>query len=93
LSGGQQQRVAIARALANTPSVILADEPTGNLDTKTGSEIIHLLKDLNREQGVTVICATHDTKMIGSSDRVCWIRDGQIVRLAAIGDVDAHELH
>jgi len=93
LSGGQQQRVAIARALANTPSVILADEPTGNLDTKTGSEIIRLLKDLNREQGVTVICATHDIKMIGSSDRVCWIRDGQIVRLAAIGDVDTQNLH
>jgi len=92
LSGGQQQRVAIARALANTPAVILADEPTGNLDTKTGTEIITLLKELNREQGVTVICATHDTKMIGSSDRVCWIRDGQVSKLSSIGDIDLDAL-
>ena len=92
LSGGQQQRVAIARALANTPSVILADEPTGNLDTKTGSGIIQLLKELNGEHGVTVICATHDTKMIGSSDRVCWIRDGEIAKISSIDDVDTETL-
>ncbi len=82
LSGGQQQRVAIARALANTPMVILADEPTGNLDTQTGTEIIELLKRLNREEGVTVICATHDVKMLSSSDRVCWIRDGRLDRVS-----------
>jgi putative ABC transport system ATP-binding protein len=82
LSGGQQQRVAIARALANKPAVILADEPTGNLDTKTGTEIVELLRELNREEGVTVICATHDYKMITSSDRVCWIRDGQLDRIS-----------
>ena len=81
LSGGQQQRVAVARALANTPAVILADEPTGNLDTKTGTEIIELLKDLNRAENVTVICATHDLKMLSSSDRVCWIRDGSLERV------------
>jgi putative ABC transport system ATP-binding protein len=81
LSGGQQQRVAVARSLANTPAVVLADEPTGNLDTKTGSEIIDLLKSLNRTEGVTVICATHDLKMLSSSDRVCWIRDGSLDRI------------
>ena len=82
LSGGQQQRVAVARSLANTPAVVLADEPTGNLDTKTGSEIIDLLKSLNRAEGVTVICATHDLKMLSSSDRVCWIRDGRIEKIS-----------
>lgn len=76
LSGGQQQRVAVARALANKPDVILADEPTGNLDTKTGQEIIDLLCELNREDNVTVICSTHDPKMLKSSERICWIRDG-----------------
>ncbi len=81
LSGGQQQRVAIARALANDPAIILADEPTGNLDLKTGKEIIELLKELNQEKGVTIISATHDLKMIDVSDRVIWIRDGQIARV------------
>ncbi len=81
LSGGQQQRVAIARALANDPAIILADEPTGNLDLKTGKEIIELLKELNQEKGVTIISATHDLKMIDVSDRVIWIRDGQIARI------------
>jgi len=81
LSGGQQQRVAIARALANDPGIILADEPTGNLDLKTGKEIITLLKQMNTEQGVTIISATHDLKMIDVSDRVVWIRDGRIERI------------
>ncbi len=78
LSGGQQQRVAIARALVNEPSIILADEPTANLDFKTGADIIALLKDLSINQGVTIITATHDHKMLKNSDRVLWIRDGQV---------------
>lgn len=81
LSGGQRQRVAVARALANSPSVILADEPTGNLDTKTGADIIELLKRLQKEQNVTIITATHDTKMLDISDRIAWIRDGKLERL------------
>jgi len=83
LSGGQQQRVAIARALANMPEVILADEPTGNLDTRTGTDIVNLLKELNREEGITVVCSTHDPKMLGSSNRVCWIRDGLLERVSS----------
>lgn len=78
LSGGQQQRVAIARAMANDPAIILADEPTGNLDLTTGEEIIELLKRLSEEKSVTVISATHDFKMLSVSDRVVWIRDGRI---------------
>jgi len=79
LSGGQQQRVAIARALANDPAIILADEPTGNLDQKVGEEIIQMLKRLNKESGVTIITATHDDKMYKRSDRVAIVIDGSIV--------------
>jgi putative ABC transport system ATP-binding protein len=81
LSGGQQQRVAIARALVNKPSVILADEPTGNLDTRTGQEVIELLASLQRDHGCTIITATHDVKMLKISDRIAWIRDGKLDRL------------
>jgi putative ABC transport system ATP-binding protein len=81
LSGGQQQRVAIARALANDPAIILADEPTGNLDLATGEEIISLLKQLSLERGVTIISATHDIKMLNVSDQVVWIRDGRIDKI------------
>jgi putative ABC transport system ATP-binding protein len=92
LSGGQQQRCAIARALANTPDVVLADEPTGNLDTKTGSEIIALLKALNAERGVTVICSTHDVKMLASSNRVCWLRDGRIEKISSGSEFRVEEM-
>ena len=81
LSGGQQQRVAIARALANDPAIVLADEPTGNLDLTTGEEIIALLKRLSQQRGVTVISATHDIKMLNVSDKVVWIRDGRIDKI------------
>lgn len=90
LSGGQQQRVAIARALANSPQIILADEPTGNLDLRTGKEIIDLLRQLNREQGVTIISATHDLKMVDVSDRIVWIRDGRIDRVEERAAVEVH---
>ena len=78
MSGGQQQRVAIARAFANDPTIILADEPTGNLDLNTGKVIIELLRTLNKERGVTIISATHDHKMLAVSDRIIWIRDGVV---------------
>jgi putative ABC transport system ATP-binding protein len=80
LSGGQQQRVAIARALVGTPSLILADEPTGNLDLATGFQIVELLQELCHETGVTVINSTHDLKLIDIADRISWLRDGEIVR-------------
>jgi len=80
LSGGQQQRVAIARALAGTPSLILADEPTGNLDLSTGLEIVELLRELNQETGITVINSTHDLKLIDIADKISWLRDGEITR-------------
>lgn len=81
LSGGQQQRVAVARALANDPAIILADEPTGNLDLTTGGEIIDLLKQMSSDRGVTIISATHDFKMLNVSDEVIWIRDGRIDKI------------
>jgi putative ABC transport system ATP-binding protein len=81
LSGGQQQRVAVARALANSPAIILADEPTGNLDLKTGEDIINLLKELSSNSDVTVISATHDYKMLNVSDQVVWIRDGRVDKI------------
>lgn len=79
LSGGEQQRVSIARALANRPRLILADEPTGNIDSRTGKKIIDLMKKLNKEQGITFIVTTHDNVMANNADRVITITDGEIV--------------
>ena len=87
LSGGQQQRVAIARALANQPAIILADEPTANLDLQTGGEIIALLKELSGETGTTVITTTHDHEMLAVSDRIVWIKDGQVDRVEKREDI------
>lgn len=78
LSGGQQQRVAIARALVNHPSIVMADEPTGNLDSKAGKEIMELLLKINQEQGVTLIIVTHDPEIAKQTQRVIMIRDGQV---------------
>ena len=88
LSGGQQQRVAIARAFANDPSIILADEPTGNLDTKTGIEIINLLRELNAEKNTTIITATHDLKMLDVSDRIIHIQDGRVSKIETRAEAD-----
>ena len=79
LSGGQQQRVAIGRAIINHPKIILADEPTGNLDSKNSKKIINMLKYYNREYGQTIVMVTHDSKIAGMADRIITINDGKIV--------------
>tara|TARA_A100001037_G_scaffold184940_1_gene165715 strand:- start:26 stop:778 length:753 start_codon:yes stop_codon:yes gene_type:complete len=88
LSGGQQQRVAIARAFVNKPRIILADEPTGNLDSNTGQEIISYMKNLQEEMGTTIITVTHDDKMLTVADRMAWIRDGLMERVANRDDIE-----
>lgn len=79
LSGGEKQRVAIARALINSPKIVFADEPTGNLDTATGQAIMNILKRLNGENGMSVVMVTHDLELAGAADRIIHMRDGEIV--------------
>jgi putative ABC transport system ATP-binding protein len=79
LSGGEQQRAAIARALINTPRIILADEPTGNLDSKTGREVFDLLRRLNKEIGVTILLVTHNESLARESDRILRLVDGKFI--------------
>jgi putative ABC transport system ATP-binding protein len=93
LSGGQQQRVAVARAIANDPVIVLADEPTANLDTKTSDEMIGLLVQLKETDNITIISATHDMKMLSVSDRILWIRDGRVDRLEERKNLKIHVGH
>ncbi len=86
LSGGQQQRVAIARALVTEPAMILADEPTGNLDSRSGTEVMQIFQGLNREQGITIVFVTHDPWIARHTNRVIMLRDGKIVADRAVKD-------
>jgi len=99
VSGGQQQRIAIARALVNEPLIILADEPTGNLDLHTGQEIINLLDEMKQKLGITIVTATHDMKMLSKSDIVVELRSGSIERIATpeemnviVGTIDGQDV-
>jgi putative ABC transport system ATP-binding protein len=95
LSGGERQRVAIARALATRPAVVLADEPTANLDSHTGEEIIQLMRQLNRESGVTFLFSTHDPRILQKADRVIQLVDGRIASNgpAFVGDIQGMAIH
>ncbi len=86
LSGGEQQRVAVARALANHPSVVLADEPTGDLDSKSAKKLMEVLKSLRKEEHATFVVVTHDPIVVAECNRVCAIRDGKITRESRVGE-------
>lgn len=93
LSGGQRQRVAVARALANEPALILADEPTGSLDTQAGDEIMALLADLNTNQGTTIVVVTHDRRVAQATQRILTMQDGRIVDDHLVADAMTEDLH
>jgi putative ABC transport system ATP-binding protein len=86
LSGGEMQRVAIARALVNSPSLLLADEPTGNLDTKTGNDIMAVLKKLNKENNITIVLVTHDPEVSEEAKKIIFLRDGEVERIEINGN-------
>ena len=88
MSGGQQQRVAIARSMCNNPRILLADEPTANLDLNTGWGILKILQRINEEREVTVVCSTHDHRLLDICDRIMWIRDGRVERVERREDLD-----
>jgi ABC-type lipoprotein export system ATPase subunit len=89
MSGGQQQRVAIARALISSPPLLFADEPTGNLDSKTSVEILHMFRRLNQQEGITIILVTHDANVAGYANRTIRIKDGLIEETEALEAVAA----
>ncbi|MBQ4640846.1 MAG: ABC transporter ATP-binding protein [Clostridia bacterium] len=86
MSGGQQQRISIARALANKPAILFADEPTGNLDGKSGREVLTLLRQVNRELGITLVLVTHDLNVAEQADRIIQLEDGKIARDSEVGN-------
>ena len=89
MSGGQKQRCAVVRALANEPDIVLADEPTGNLDSRSGQEVFALMREMNRESGVAFVMITHDTRLAQAADRIVLIEDGLVHDIARRDGLEA----